>query len=406
MSGTGTFLPEGRGQRALVAACGAHLLQDGLVALQYVLLPVLAQAFGLNYTQVGLIRALTTGAMTLLEIPAGILAERFGELRLLVFGLVCAAAGYLGVALATDFYLILAGFLVAGCGAAFQHSLASALIARSFDDANRRRSLGVYNAFGDAGKLAFTGLFSLAIGVGFAWNIIITLLCLATLGFSVLLLAWSRRDARGDSNEAADEDETSSGSKWGIKQPRRFGWLCFTVFLDSLTQTVFLTFIAFLLLEKGSSEALASLAVVLALCGGMVGKFACGFLAVRYGDRGAFRILQTLTIAGLVILLPLPVLPTLVLLPLVGVAVQGSSTVTYGAISDFVHRDRQSRGYALIYGLSGISTVFGPALFGLLADIYGIDVSLLILAIVTGLTLFSGRVLQQTVPLATGSSNP
>ena len=113
-----------RGSRVLIASCGAHLIQDGLVALQYVLLPILAQIFGLNYTQVGLLRALSNSAMTLLEIPAGVLSERFGETRLLVFGLLCAAGGYLGVAFAVDFYLILLGFLVAGSGAAFQHSLA------------------------------------------------------------------------------------------------------------------------------------------------------------------------------------------------------------------------------------------------------------------------------------------
>jgi len=92
----------------LIASCGAHLIQDGLVALQYVLLPILAQIFGLNYTQVGLLRALSNSAMTLLEIPAGVLSERFGETRLLVFGLLCAARGYLGVAFAVDFYLMLA----------------------------------------------------------------------------------------------------------------------------------------------------------------------------------------------------------------------------------------------------------------------------------------------------------
>ena len=118
-----------RGRRILIAACGAHFLQDGLVALQYVLLPILAQAFGLNYTQVGFLRAVSNSAMTLLEIPAGVLSERFGETRLLFFGLLCASLGYLGVALASSFHLIVIGFLIAGSGAAFQHSLSSALIA-------------------------------------------------------------------------------------------------------------------------------------------------------------------------------------------------------------------------------------------------------------------------------------
>lgn len=386
-------------QRVLIASCGAHLIQDGLVALQYVLLPILAQLFGFNYTQVGFLRALSNSAMTLLEIPAGVMAERFGEIRLLVFGLVCAGLGYLGVALALDFYVIGIGFLIAGSGAAFQHSLSSALISKSFDDAGRRRSLGLYNAFGDLGKLAFTGVFSLAIGVGIAWNLIVMSLCLVTLGFAVLLLLLRLRPEHA-SNAVVSADPIGDGSKWGIRNPRKFSGLCVTVFLDTLTQAVFLTFIAFLLLEKGAGEALASFAVVLVLCGGMVGKFVCGYLAVRHGDRHAFRLLQLMTIAGLLLLVPLPVVAVLVLLPLVGIAVQGSTTVTYGALSDFIHRDRQARGYAIIYTLSALSAVVGPVLFGWLADLHGVGPALVALAALTSLTLFTGGVLRKSVPLS------
>jgi len=392
-------LAEACGRRALIAGCAAHLIQDGLVALQYVLLPILAQVFALNYTQVGMLRAVSTSAMTLLEIPAGVLSERFGEPRLLVFGLVCAASGYLGVAFADSFYPIALAFLVAGCGAAFQHSLASALIAKSFGDAARRRALGTYNACGDLGKLVFTGGFSLAIGIGIAWNLVVTVACLLTLACAGLLplLLRHRQPPAEKEDPAANQ---GAGGTWGIKHPRRFGWLCLTIFLDTLAQSVFLTFVAFLLLEKGGSETLASLSVVLALGGGMVGKFVSGLLAVRYGDRSAFRLLQLATIAGIVVMVMLPVLPILLLLPLLGVAVQGSSTVTYGALSDFVHRQRQSRGYAIMYSLSGLSAVFGPVLFGTLADLYSVGVALVILAALTGLTLLSGKVLRKSVPLA------
>ena len=53
------------------------------MAVQYVLLPVLAQNLGLSYTQVGLLKATSSSAMALLEIPSGFLAEKFGEKRLL-----------------------------------------------------------------------------------------------------------------------------------------------------------------------------------------------------------------------------------------------------------------------------------------------------------------------------------
>lgn len=388
-----------RARKILFACCGAHLIQDGLVALQYVLLPILAQAFGLNYAQVGFLRAVSNVAMTVLEIPAGVLAERISEIRLLIFGLVCAALGYIGVALAPDFYLIVIGFFVAGSGAAFQHSLSSALIANHFDDGGRRRSLGLYNAFGDAGKLAFTGVFSLAIGVGLAWNLIVVSLCILALLFALaMLLSINRRQAAALAGDAANHPGKGD-TGWGIKNSRDFTWLSVTVFIDTLAQAVFLTFIAFLLLEKGSGEALASMAVVFALCGGMIGKFCSGLLAARYGDLAAFRILQLLTVIGLLLLIRLPVLPALLLLPVIGMAVQGSSTVTYGAVSDFIRRERQSRGYALIYTLSSLSAVVGPLMFGAVADWVGLDISLMVLTVLISLTFVTSRVLQRAVPL-------
>ena len=54
-----------------------------MMAVQYVLLPVLAQSLGLSYTQVGLLKASSSTAMAVLEIPSGFLAEKFGETRLL-----------------------------------------------------------------------------------------------------------------------------------------------------------------------------------------------------------------------------------------------------------------------------------------------------------------------------------
>ena len=125
-----TRLFKGKNQKTLIACCGAHLIQDGMGALQYVLLPILAQVFGLNYSQVGLLRAVSSTVMSVLEIPAGVLAEKFGEPALLMFGLACTSAGYLGVAFAADFDFIVLGFLLVGIGAAFQHSLASAKFPR------------------------------------------------------------------------------------------------------------------------------------------------------------------------------------------------------------------------------------------------------------------------------------
>ncbi len=142
-----------------------------------------------------------------------------------------------------------------------------------------------------------------------------------------------------------------------------------------------------MLLEKGASTQLASFAVVLALCGGMTGKFVCGFLTARFGDYRPFVLIQLLTIVGLAGMIWMPVIAVLIALPFIGLVVQGSTTVTYGVISDHVETTHQSRGFALIYSISGIATVFGPFVFGLVADWSGLDMVLWLLCVLTGMSI-------------------
>lgn len=381
----------------MIACCGAHLIQDGLVALQYVLLPVLAQIFNLNYAQVGFLRGVGHTAMSSLEIPAGVLAEKWGEQRLLIFGLVCAGIGYIGVAFSTGFVFVACALAIAGTGAAFQHSLASSLIAKSFNDTQRRRALGTYNSTGDAGKLLFAGVFSLGMGAGIAWSHILLGLALLSIAFAVVV--WLiLRSVRDDRKPAKDTLTTQTENKsWGIKNVSQFKSLGAIVFLDSLVQAVFLTFLAFVVLEKGASEVVASASVVIALVGGMIGKFVSGFLAAKFGDRRTFRILQLLTAVGVASLIILPLEVLLFFLPVIGLAVQGTSTVTYGSVSEFVDKDRQSRGYALIYSLSSISSVIGPMSLGLLADEMSLNVSIAVVSIIALMPLPLSYVLRKNV---------
>ena len=91
-------------KQTLAVSAGVHATQDGLTSTVYVLLPILAQSLGLSYAQVGTVRAVYSGMMWVLEIPAGILSERFGEQRLLVFGLIAAGLGYGILSTANSFY--------------------------------------------------------------------------------------------------------------------------------------------------------------------------------------------------------------------------------------------------------------------------------------------------------------
>jgi MFS family permease len=107
-------LKPGNPKQALTTCCTAHTLHDGLSDLTYVLLPLLAQTFGLTLVQVGMIRAAHRTAMAAFQIPAGLVAERFGERNLLVIGTATAGAAFIGLGYAQGFWMILIALFFAG----------------------------------------------------------------------------------------------------------------------------------------------------------------------------------------------------------------------------------------------------------------------------------------------------
>src|SRR6185503_10268071 len=101
--------------RSVLATAGAmHFVHDGFSEILYVLLPVWAGEFRLSLWQVGFIRTAYTGGMAAFQIPAGLLAERFGERRLLMLGTLITACTFIAVAAVVDGFLPLLLLLTLG----------------------------------------------------------------------------------------------------------------------------------------------------------------------------------------------------------------------------------------------------------------------------------------------------
>src|SRR5262245_49306381 len=109
--------PTRRPRAVLLLACWAHFVHDGFADILYVLLPVWAREFNLAFVQVGAIRTVYTGAMSLFQIPAGLLAERFGERRILALGTLVTGVGFVVAGWTGGVASLLAVLLVARPGA-------------------------------------------------------------------------------------------------------------------------------------------------------------------------------------------------------------------------------------------------------------------------------------------------
>ncbi len=367
-------------KRTLATCCAAHILHDGLSDVGYVLLPILAQAFGLSLAQVGMIRAAWRAATATFQTPAGLLAERLGARNLLAFGTACAGLAFIALGQAAGFTAILITLFCAGFGSAFQHPLSSTLISHAYPGEGRRAALGTYNFFGDVGKFAFGGAVSLLFVAGVPWQIPVTAYGIFALAcaFAVLLML-DGNAGRVRRTTSADDKPVPAG--WGIRNRQGFTALCLIEVVDTSVRTGFLTFIAFLMLDKNLPAGWAALSVPLILIGGMAGKLACGFLAER---MGVVRTIVTMEIAngcGILLMLVLPDLAAYLLLPLLGVVLNGTSTVLYGTVGDLVKPDRLPRVFGLFYTINSVFGLIVPLVFGLIGDAFGVTTSIALIGI-------------------------
>ena len=167
--------------------------------------------------------------------------------------------------------------------------------------------------------------------------------------------------------------------------------------VDSMTRTGFLTFIAFLLIAKGVPDGWAALAVPLVLIGGMAGKYLCGVLAEKLGIIRTIVITELATGVGILATLALPAYATFFLLPLVGVVLQGTSSVIYGTVGDLVDPEKLPRAFAMVYTVGAVSGIIAPIGYGLLGDAIGIEKTIAVAGVLVLLTLPLALVLRAAI---------
>ena len=386
-----------RARAALIIAAAIHLLHDGLSSFLYVLFPIWQQEFLLTFAQVGFLRACYSGALALFQIPAGFLAERWGDARVLAAGTALTALGFLALGAVGGVVTLLVVLVVAGVGSGTQHPLGASLVARAYEGGAQRFALGTFNFAGDLGKMLFPTCAAFAFG-WIGWRTAtqgVGLLTAASAAAALAGLGWLSRTPDPPARAQATPRRSESG--WGIRDLCGFQALAGIHAIDDGSRTVFLTFLPFLLLDKGAGMELMGLAFGLLLGGGAAGKFSCGLLAERLGIIRTVILTEAATAGGTLLLLVLPLTPAMVLLPILGVVLNGTSSVLYGTVPDLVAPERRSRTYGLFYTIGiGCGAAFPPG-FGLLSDWTNVRVAFAALAGLVALTIPLALVLRASL---------
>lgn len=392
-------------RRAILAAGGfAHFIHDGFTDSLYVLLPLWSEAFGLSQAQVGLLKMSLSGALAALQVPAGFLAERLGERSVLFAGTVLTGAAFAFLGLAAGFASLATCLLVVGAGCGTQHPLASTLVSRAYRDGPRRAALGTYNFAGDLGKVVVPASVAAgAVAIGWRESTLVygAAGILAGVGLYFLLRRLGAGGAPAPPPHAAVSALAPAGGwrlrDWGFRDGRGFAVLSAIGMIDNGCRGAFLTFVPFLLIGKGAAVEAVGFALALVFAGGAAGKLLCGLIAERVGILRTVVLTEVATGGLILVLVAVPLVPALILLPVLGAALNGTSSVLYGTVGDFVDPDRQSRGFGLFYTLGIGTSAVAPVVFGVISDLGGVEVTLSVLAAAVFLVLPLCRLLRPSL---------
>lgn len=364
-------------RRAAGVAFGAHALHDGCTDLVYVMLPVWHSEFGLGYAALGLLRTLFSGTMAALQIPSGMLTQRLGAAPVLALGTALVGVGYLVAGASSGLALLAVALALGGAGASTQHPIGSSMIAQAFAGPRSLKALGAYNFAGDIGKMAVPAAASLLLVV-LPWRQAVSLIGGAALLAAVVIFTLAPRSA---AEAAPRPGRAGSGSGPAETDRLAFTTLLSVGMLDSAARMAFLTFLPFLLTAKGASLPAIGGALTAVFAGGAAGKLVCAFLGARIGAVATVWLTEAATALGIVALLPLPLEAALVLLPIVGVALNGTSSVLYGSVPELVAPAARVRAFSIFYtGTVGAGAV-APALYGMLGDAVGVTTALVGVAV-------------------------
>jgi FSR family fosmidomycin resistance protein-like MFS transporter len=332
------------------------------------------------------------------QIPAGIIAERLGGPLILGLGTALAGIGYLVAGVSVSFAMLLGALILGGLGSAVQHPIGAHLVSQAFSGRRSRTALAGYNFSGDLGKMAFPAATAWLLTL-MPWRSATMTIGIVGLVAAAAILAVRGLPGRDRIPAMAARAETAAAAPAGPGFPL----LLAIAMIDSATRMGFLTFLPFLLKIKGADLPMIGIALTLIFTGGGAGKLVCGWLGARFGVVRATFVTEGLTAAGILLLLPLPLTAGLAVLPVIGMALNGTSSVLYGTVPELVVPERRQRAFSIFYTGGVGAGALAPVAYGFASDLADVPTMMALIAAVVLVTLplawRLGRFLPQTVTL-------
>lgn len=330
----------------------------------------LMRDLGLNAASVGMVSAAYFFAYTPMQLPAGLLFDRYGPRALITIAILICACGALFFGLTTNAVMASAGRFFMGIGSAFSFIGALLLVSRWFPPQYFALIAGLVQLMSSVG--AITGQGPLAIAISH-WGWRHSIMALSIVGILLATLVWLV--VRNSPNEVKTKQKATTSKiselarlkeVCGNKQTWLVGLYSFLIWAP-ITVFTELWGVPFLASAYGISKAAASAACAMTWLGIGLGSPLVGWWSDRMGKR--CLPLSVCAISGILSILIIAYVPHLpfslmyVLLFTFGFAAAGQS-LAFGLVKDNNRTD--VTGTAI--GFNNMSVVAGGVLLQPLAS--------------------------------------
>lgn len=378
----------GKGKMLIVIALGWGVL-NGTRMIYPVLLPSLSTDFNLTHTTAGLLVTLIWVGYAIGQVPGGVLADRYGERRLLTASVAIVACALVVVVLAPTAVALFAATGLVGVGLSLYPIARITLLSDLYPD-RIGRVLGVTMATGDTGQTL------LPLGAGIlvviAWQVGLVFV-VPLLGILAILIPMTL---------PANTPTDSMAGELSIKRLKyvlgelRHPTLVFMGGILFLYIGILQTFSAFyptyLTTVKDLSPTVASGLFSLFFAVGIVAKPLAGVAYDTVGIRRSLPIVLSGAIVGFALLPVLEGFWSLTVDTILISTMLGSGAITQSYLSETIPDEIEGTGLGAVRSSASMLGALGPVLFGAIADRGFFDEGYLLLAVLVGvITLLTFR---------------
>ncbi len=261
-----------------------HTLTHTFQNIHLVLFPVLMDEFKLGYYELGLIAAIPPLCQVVLSIPAGMLADKFGTKKMIIFSQLLSCAGSLVAGFTQNPWMLIAAVSLLYLNTTFYHPPSYSYVTKTIKPSDRSKALGLHGAGGTLGMSIGPLSITLLMGYfAFEWRQVYLFWFVALL-IGLIMVLRIKADPDEQPKPKA-KDDTPPGETKSVISGSMFWFIVFNAMRGMGASMTAAFFSLYLVKSQGWNLGDATLVYGASSLVGIVAAPLGGFFADKIGEK-------------------------------------------------------------------------------------------------------------------------